>query len=106
MKSEVLLSPEARAASYEFGPILIDTSSRQIWRNGDIVAVPSKAFDILVYLAARPDSTVPKEELINAVWKDMFVSEDSLVHSMSVLRRALGDDSANPQLIITVPRRG
>ncbi len=106
MKSEVLLSPEARAASYEFGPILVDTSSRQIWRNGDIVAVPSKAFDILVYLAARPDSTVPKEELINAVWKDMFVSEDSLVHSMSVLRRALGDDSANPQLIITVPRRG
>jgi len=105
MKSEVLLSPEARAASYEFGPILIDTSSRQIWRNGDIVSVPSKAFDILVYLAARPDSTVPKEELINAVWKDMFVSEDSLVHSMSVLRRALGDDSANPQLIITVPRR-
>jgi eukaryotic-like serine/threonine-protein kinase len=106
MKSEVLLSPEARAASYEFGPILIDTSSRQIWRNGDIVAVPSKAFDILVYLAARPDSTVPKEELINAVWKDMFVSEDSLVHSMSVLRRALGDDSTHPQLIITVPRRG
>jgi len=106
MKSEVLLSPEARAASYEFGPILVDTLSRQIWRNGDIVAVPSKAFDILVYLAARPDSTVPKEELINAVWRDMFVSEDSLVHSMSVLRRALGDDSANPQLIITVPRRG
>jgi DNA-binding winged helix-turn-helix (wHTH) protein/Tol biopolymer transport system component len=72
----------------------------------NLVVVPSKAFDILIYLAARPDRTIPKDELISAVWKDMFVSEDSLVHSMSVLRRALGDDSAHPQLIITVPRRG
>ena len=71
-----------------------------------LVVVPSKAFDALIYLAARPDRTVSKEELINAVWKDMFVSEDSLVHSMSVLRRALGDDSTNPELIITVPRKG
>jgi DNA-binding winged helix-turn-helix (wHTH) protein/Tol biopolymer transport system component len=106
MKSGALVSPDAPAVSYQVGPILIDTASRQIRRNGDIVAVPSKAFDILVYLAARPDSTVPKDELINAVWKDMFVSEDSLVHSMSVLRRALGDDSTHPQLLVTVPRRG
>ena len=69
---------------------MIDVPSRQIWRQGEPVAVPSKAFDILIYLAARPDSTISKDELLNAVWKDMFVSEDSLVHSMSVLRRALG----------------
>jgi DNA-binding winged helix-turn-helix (wHTH) protein/Tol biopolymer transport system component len=106
MKPDALISPEAPAVSYEFGPILVNLASRQIRRNGEIVAVPAKAFDILIYLAARPDSTIPKDELINAVWKDMFVSEDSLVHSMSVLRRALGDDSTHPQLIITVPRRG
>src|SRR5208283_2647361 len=45
-------------------------------------------------------------ELISAVWENMFVSEDSLFHSISVLRRALGDDSTHPQLIITVPRMG
>ena len=105
MRPDTLVSPTP-AASYEFGPIMIDVASRQIWRDGDAVVVPSKAFDILVYLAARPDRTIPKDELLNAVWKDMFVSEDSLVHSMSVLRRALGDDSTNPQLIVTVPRRG
>jgi eukaryotic-like serine/threonine-protein kinase len=105
MKSLAFISPNARAG-YEFGQIVIDVPSRQIWRQGEPVAVPSKAFDILTYLAARPDSTISKDELLNAVWKDMFVSEDSLVHSMSVLRRALGDDSTNPQLIITVPRKG
>ncbi|MGD0963213.1 MAG: winged helix-turn-helix domain-containing protein [Candidatus Acidiferrales bacterium] len=105
MKPDTLVSPNP-AVSYEFGPVLIDVPSHQIWRDGDAVVVPVKAFDILVYLAARPDCTIPKDELIHAVWKDMFVSEDSLVHSMSVLRRALGDDSAHPQLIITVPRKG
>jgi DNA-binding winged helix-turn-helix (wHTH) protein/Tol biopolymer transport system component len=93
-------------ARYEFGTIAIDGAARQVWRDGEAVVVPSKAFDILIYLAARPDRTISKDELIGAVWKNMFVSEDSLVHSMSVLRRALGDDSSNPQLIITVPRKG
>jgi DNA-binding winged helix-turn-helix (wHTH) protein len=100
------ISLDPRAASYQFGPILINVASRQIWRHGSLVTVPSKAFDALIYLAARPDRTVSKEELISAVWKNMFVSEDSLFHSMSVLRRALGDDSTNPELIITVPRKG
>jgi len=103
--SATLGAPPA-AVSYEVGPVVIDVASRQMWRDGAAVVVPSKALDILIYLAARPDRTIPKDELINAVWKNMFVSEDSLVHSMSVLRRALGDDSTNPQLIITVPRKG
>ena len=40
------------------------------------------------------------------VWPDTFVSDDSLTHSVSVLRRALGDDSAQPVYIATIPRRG
>ena len=106
MKVDAYVHPEAPVTSYAFGPVVVDVSSRQIWRNGDEVVVPAKAFDALLYLAARPDRTVTKDELISAVWKDVAVSEDSLVHSMSALRRALGDDSANPRLIITVPRRG
>jgi DNA-binding winged helix-turn-helix (wHTH) protein len=105
MKSQALV-PFKAAASYEFGPILIDVASRKILRNGDSIVVPSKAFDALVYLAAHPDRTVTKDELIGAVWENMFVSEDSLFHSISVLRRTLGDDSTHPQLIITVPRMG
>src|ERR1700690_4087564 len=106
MKVDAYVQPEPPVTSYAFGPVVVDVPSRQIWRNGEEVVVPAKAFDALLYLAARPDRTVTKDELISAVWKDVAVSEDSLVHSMSALRRALGDDSANPRLIITVPRRG
>ncbi len=85
--------------SYAFGPVVVDVlAPRQIWRNGEDVVVPTKAFDALLYLAARPDRTVTKDELISAAWKDVSVSEDSLVHSMSALRRALGDDSDKPPI--------
>jgi DNA-binding winged helix-turn-helix (wHTH) protein/Tol biopolymer transport system component len=106
MKPGVSIESRAAVKGYQLGPVLIDLTSRHLWRNGNAVAVPSKTFDTLAYLAAHPDRTVPKDELISAVWKNMFVSEDSLFHSMSVLRRALGDDSTHPQLIITVPRKG
>jgi DNA-binding winged helix-turn-helix (wHTH) protein/Tol biopolymer transport system component len=106
MKVDAFVAPDAAVTGYAFGPIVVDIASRQIWRNGEAVVVPTKAFEALLYLAARPDRTVTKDELITAAWKDVSVSEDSLVHSMSALRRALGDDSTNPRLIITVPRRG
>ena len=51
------------------------------------------------------DRVVEKEELVK-LWPDTFVSDDSLTHSVSVLRRALGDDSAQPVYIATIPRRG
>ncbi len=106
MKADASVTQDAAVSGYAFGPIVVEVASRQIWRDGDIVVVPAKAFDALIYLAARPDRTVTKDDLISAVWKDVSVSEDSLVHSMSALRRALGDDSTHPRLIITVPRRG
>jgi DNA-binding winged helix-turn-helix (wHTH) protein len=43
---------------------------------------------------------------MKAVWPDAFVFEDSLTQSVSVLRRALGDDPAHPRFIVTVARRG
>src|SRR5208283_2895838 len=77
MKSDAIAF-KAGAASYELGPILVNVASRQIWRSGEIVVVPSKSVDALIYLAAHPDRTVTKDELISAVWEGMFVSEDSL----------------------------
>ena len=41
-----------------------------------------------------------------AVWRDVAVTDDSLIHAVSVLRRALGDDPVQPSFIETIPRRG
>jgi len=91
---------------YSFGPFELDVSTRVLARGGEKVALTSKAFDTLLALVRHRDRIVPKDELIQLVWPDAFVSEDSLTHSVSVLRRTLGDSSSQPQFIATVPRRG
>ena len=49
---------------------------------------------------------VEKDELIAAAWRDVAVTDDSLIHAISVIRRALGDDAAHASFIETIPRRG
>jgi TolB-like protein/cytochrome c-type biogenesis protein CcmH/NrfG len=47
---------------------------------------------------------VSKDELFAAVWPNVAVTDDTLVQSISELRRVIGDDGA--RLIRTIPRRG
>lgn len=97
------VSPRDRWA---FGGFRLDTGTRKLTRGSDEIALPSRAFDALIYLVRHRDRIVEKDELIKAVWTNAFVSDDSLVHCVSVLRRALQDDSEHPRFIATLPRRG
>ena len=91
---------------YTFGPYLLDVPTRALLRDGESLALTAKVFDTLLALVRNRDRVVAKEELLQLVWPDAFVSEDSLTQSVSVLRRTLGDRSGQPQFIATVPRRG
>jgi eukaryotic-like serine/threonine-protein kinase len=94
------------AHGYTFGEFRLDVSSRTLSRNGTDVPLPSRAFDALVYLIERRDRLVRKNELVEAIWHDVVVTDDSLVHAISVLRRALADEPNRPRYVQTVPRRG
>jgi adenylate cyclase len=63
-----------------------------------------KTFEVLRYLAENAGRLVLKQELSEAVWPNVVVTDDSLVQCIRELRRALGDDEH--RLIKTVPRRG
>ena len=91
---------------FAFGPFRVDISARKLLRDGEPIALPSRVFDLLVCLLSHHRQVVDKDVLIKAGWADAFVSEDSLIHGISVLRRALGDDTNSPRFIATLPRRG
>ena len=92
---------------HAFGDFRLDATSRVLTRNGaGVVPLPSRAFDALVYLIEHRDRLVRKNELIDAVWPDVVVTDDSLIHAISVLRRALADDPGQARYVQTVPRRG
>lgn len=98
--------PMPRTASYAFDRFKVDTGARKLWRDGQPVPLPSRAFDTLIYLIEQRDRLVDKEELLRHVWDGVIVTDDSLIHAVSVLRRALADEPGHAQFIETVPRRG
>jgi len=73
---------------------------------GEVLPVEPKAFRVLLMLLRNPQKLISKEELLNAVWGDTAVSENSLTRSIALLRRLLGDDARNPRYIETVATVG
>ena len=63
-----------------------------------------KSYRVLEVLCERRGSLISKDELVSETWPDVFVSDDSLAHCISDIRRALGPEGAG--LLRTVPRRG
>lgn len=89
-----------------FGPFVFDPHTRLLWRDGVEVALPPRVLGVLETLVGRPGDVISRQELLDRVWKDAFVTDTSLAEAVSVLRQTLGDDPQAPTYIQTVHRRG
>jgi DNA-binding winged helix-turn-helix (wHTH) protein/Flp pilus assembly protein TadD len=65
-----------------------------------------KAIAVLIALAEGAPETVSREHLLDQVWGRRYVSDEVLTHAITELRHALGDDSAHPEYIETIPKCG
>jgi TolB-like protein/DNA-binding winged helix-turn-helix (wHTH) protein len=73
------------------GGAVIDLSEGRVTApNGTITELRRQSADVLRLLAARAGHTVPKSEILDTVWGDIAVTEDSLVQCVAEIRRALG----------------
>jgi TolB-like protein/Flp pilus assembly protein TadD len=80
--------------------------NRELLRDGTPVALPSKAFDMLVVLLESGGSLVGKDDLFSRVWPDQIVEESNLTVQVSAIRKALGERKGNPHYIVTIPGHG
>lgn len=99
------MSPQTKRF-YEFDRFRIDVSERVLKRDGEIVPLTQKAFEVLLVLVERRGGVVSKEELLEKVWPDTFVEESNLAQNIYTLRKALGQAPNGEGYIATVPRRG
>jgi DNA-binding winged helix-turn-helix (wHTH) protein len=99
------VSPETKPI-YEFGRYRLDPDQHLLLRNGEVVHLSPKAFDLLLLLVEHKGRLVEKEELMKAVWAETFVEEANLSYSISLIRKALGEDDSGQRLIENVPKRG
>ena len=91
---------------YRFGQFALDSRKRTVSRADSPVSLTPKAFDVLLFLVQNPNRLITKEELLQAVWGDTFVEEGNLTQYISHLRKALGNNSEDTRLIVTIARKG
>jgi Tol biopolymer transport system component/DNA-binding winged helix-turn-helix (wHTH) protein len=91
---------------YRFGDVCVDLKRLVITRGGAQVEIEPKAYDVLRYLLEHADRLVTKDELLESVWRDTFVTPNVLTRAVAQLRRLLGDDAREARYIETVARRG
>ena len=72
--------------------------------DGAEIALRPKSFDLLAELAHNPRRTLSRDELLDAVWPGLTVTEESVTQCVGEVRRAIGD--AEGRLLRTVARRG
>src|SRR5262249_48181552 len=75
-------------------------------KEGQPVALGSRALDLLIALVERAGDVVSRRELVKLVWPDVTVDEANLRVHIANLRRVLGDGKAGARYIINVPGRG
>jgi len=101
--SESVASAEERP-NLAFGRFVLDMERATLIRDGEVVALRPKSFDVLRHLVEHAGKLVSKDEIFDAVWPGLIVTPDSINQCVIEIRKALGDDSH--ELIRTVPRRG
>lgn len=91
---------------FEFGDCELDTDRYEL-RRGDVVQpVEPQVFDVLALLVREHERVVSREQILDAVWGNRFVSESALTSRIKAARRAIGDDGRGQRLIRTVHGRG
>jgi predicted ATPase/DNA-binding winged helix-turn-helix (wHTH) protein len=91
---------------FSFDDLTLDLRTGRLQRQSRDIALEPKAFDVLVYLVEHRGEIVPRDALMDAVWKSVHVGPHSLTQAILQLRSVLADDATEPRYIETVHRRG
>jgi Tol biopolymer transport system component/DNA-binding winged helix-turn-helix (wHTH) protein len=91
---------------FRFGEFTLDGVQRRLLRAGQDVYLPPKTFELLLYLLRNRGRVITKDELLEAVWPDVNVVENTLAQRIREIRETLGDGAQGGQFVKTVPRVG
>jgi predicted ATPase/DNA-binding winged helix-turn-helix (wHTH) protein len=88
------------------GPFRLDEANECLWHEKRAISLRPKAYAVLRYLVQHPGKLVTKQQLLDDVWPNTFVSDAVLKDCVRQLREAFGDEAKSPRYIETAHRRG
>jgi len=91
---------------YCFGTYTLNTHTYELHQAGQLVQLQPKVCELLTYLIQHRTRVVTRQELLETLWTDQFVSDDALERAIAAVRKAVGDSGRVQQVIQTVYGRG
>src|SRR5688500_8056153 len=91
---------------YRFRPFELDVLSRRLFRDGELVALTPKAFDLLLLLVERRRQLLDEENLLQTLWPGTYIEESNLSQQVFTIRKVLGEQPNGRPYVETVARRG
>lgn len=98
------MSSRSTSANYRFGRFILDQHRGVLLAGGEEVALRAKSFKLLHYFIEHADRVIGHEEIMQSLWPNVCVGDDSIAQCVMEIRRALGDQGQT--LLRTIPRRG
>jgi TolB-like protein/DNA-binding winged helix-turn-helix (wHTH) protein len=92
------------AERYGFEQFMLDPERSELHGPDGVIQLRPKSYDLLLYLVRHPGRLIGREELLDAVWGQRAVTDDSVTQCLVEIRRALADHGR--RIVRTVPRRG
>ncbi len=84
----------------------LDLGDERLWHGDQPVQISNKAFQLLRLFVSNRNRLLTKDDILEGVWGDVYVSEGLIKEYVHDLRLALGDDPKHPEFIETVRGRG
>jgi two-component system KDP operon response regulator KdpE len=98
------LSPRQGASFMTFGDVQLDLDSHHVSIHGRDVRLTPKQFEVLNYLIANPNVSIPHAKILQTIWGPDYGGEVEYLHVLvNQLRKKIEPDPSKPRYIITEP---
>ena len=91
---------------YLFSDLILDIQRGTLYRDEEEIYIPKLSYDLLVALVASSPALLSQQMLMEKVWPDRVIGDETLKQRVKLLRKSLGDDATNPKYIEAVRGRG
>ena len=88
--------------SCQFGDFTLDVSGHRLFLDGAEVSLTPKEFALLVYLVKSAGRALTRDQILNHVWGNVFVSSRSVDRCITTLRKKVEPDPRYPSYILTI----
>ena len=106
LKNRILRStgvcPMTEPTSLNAGDLEVDRARRCARRAGEVINLPRLSYDFLIALIDAAPAIVTHDEIVARVWRNHFVSPETIAQRAHLLRVSLGDSASEPRYFTVV----